>query len=134
MSVHAGRDPPARRPRLVLLADVSLSVRATARFTLHLVHGLQDMFGQVRSFAFVSELTEVTDLFADHTVEDALGLIFVYFVLAIVILIALVYALLLGLGVYGGGPVSLWQPELLLVVALGVGVVVGGASAVFGAW
>jgi uncharacterized protein with von Willebrand factor type A (vWA) domain len=30
----------------------------------------------VRSFAFVSELTEVTDLFADHTVEDALGLIF----------------------------------------------------------
>jgi hypothetical protein len=64
------------KPRLVILADVSLSVRATARFTLHLVHGLQDMFGQVRSFAFVSELIEVTDLFADHTVEDALGMIF----------------------------------------------------------
>ncbi|MEJ2861237.1 VWA domain-containing protein [Actinomycetospora flava] len=64
------------KPRLVILADVSLSVRATARFTLHLVHGLQDMFGQVRSFAFVSDLMEVTDLFADHTVEDALGLIF----------------------------------------------------------
>ncbi len=64
------------KPRLVILADVSLSVRATARFTLHLVHGLQDMFGQVRSFAFVGELIEVTDLFADHTVEDALGLIF----------------------------------------------------------
>ncbi len=64
------------KPRLVILADVSLSVRATARFTLHLVHGLQDMFGQVRSFVFVSELIEVTDLFADHTVEDALGLIF----------------------------------------------------------
>jgi len=28
------------RPRLVILTDVSLSVRATARFTLHLVHGL----------------------------------------------------------------------------------------------
>lgn len=27
------------KPRLVILADVSLSVRATARFTLHLVHG-----------------------------------------------------------------------------------------------
>jgi uncharacterized protein with von Willebrand factor type A (vWA) domain len=64
------------KPRLVILADVSLSVRATARFTLHLVHGLQDMFGQVRSFAFVADLLEVTDLFADHTVEDALGLIF----------------------------------------------------------
>lgn len=64
------------KPRLVILADVSLSVRATARFTLHLVHGLQDMFGQVRSFAFVADLVEVTDLFADHTVENALGLIF----------------------------------------------------------
>src|SRR5262245_62980622 len=53
----------------------------------------------------------------------------VYFVLAIVILIALVYALLLGLGVYGDVElVSWWQPELLLLVAAGVGVVVGGAS------
>jgi uncharacterized protein len=64
------------KPRLVVLTDVSLSVRATARFTLHLVHGLQNLFGQVRTFAFVSELVEVTDLFADHPVEQALGLIF----------------------------------------------------------
>ena len=64
------------KPRLVVLADVSLSVRATARFTLHLVHGLQDLFGQVRSFAFVSDLVEITDLFADHPVEQALGLVF----------------------------------------------------------
>jgi VWA domain containing CoxE-like protein len=60
----------------VILTDVSLSVRATARFTLHLVHGLQSLFGQVRTFAFVSDLAEVTDLFADHPVEQALGLIF----------------------------------------------------------
>jgi uncharacterized protein with von Willebrand factor type A (vWA) domain len=64
------------KPRLVVLTDVSLSVRATARFTLHLVHGLQNLFGQVRTFAFVSELVEVTELFADHPVEQALGLIF----------------------------------------------------------
>ncbi len=64
------------KPRLVILADVSLSVRATARFTLHLVHGLQSLFGQVRTFAFVADLVEVTDLFADHPVENALGLIF----------------------------------------------------------
>jgi uncharacterized protein len=64
------------KPRLVVLADVSLSVRATARFTLHLVHGLQDLFGQVRSFAFVADLVETTDLFADHPVEKALGLVF----------------------------------------------------------
>ena len=48
------------KPRLVVLTDVSLSVRATARFTLHLVHGLQNLFGQVRTFAFVSNLVEIT--------------------------------------------------------------------------
>lgn len=64
------------KPRLVILADVSLSVRATARFTLHLVHGLQNLFGQVRAFAFVADLVEVTDLFEDHPVEQALGLVF----------------------------------------------------------
>jgi uncharacterized protein len=64
------------RPRLVVLADVSLSVRATARFTLNLVHGLQDMFAQVRSFAFVAEVAETTKLFRDFPSERALGLIF----------------------------------------------------------
>ncbi|UXY28712.1 VWA domain-containing protein [Streptomyces sp. HUAS TT20] len=64
------------RPRLVILTDVSLSVRATARFTLHLVHGLQSLFGQVRSFAFVDEPTEITELFTEHPLERALGLVF----------------------------------------------------------
>jgi Zn-dependent protease with chaperone function len=54
----------------------------------------------------------------------------VYFVLAILILIALVYGLLLALSMSGAGePVSWWQPELLLLAAPGVGLVVGGASA-----
>src|SRR5262249_37066362 len=54
----------------------------------------------------------------------------VYFVLAILILIALVYGLLLALSMYGARePVSWWQPELLLLAAPGVGLVVGGASA-----
>ncbi|MFI1165493.1 VWA domain-containing protein [Streptomyces sp. NPDC020801] len=64
------------RPRLVILTDVSLSVRATARFTLHLVHGLQSLFGQVRSFAFVDEPNEITELFTEHPLERALGLVF----------------------------------------------------------
>jgi Zn-dependent protease with chaperone function len=55
----------------------------------------------------------------------------VYFVLAILILIALVYGLLLGLTMYSAHePVSWWQPELLLLAAPGVGLVVGGASAI----
>jgi uncharacterized protein len=64
------------KPRLVVLADVSLSVRRTARFTLYLVHGLQRLFGQVRTFAFVADIAEITDLFAEHPVERALEAIF----------------------------------------------------------
>ena len=66
----------ADRPRLMVLCDVSLSVRETARFTLHLVHSLQSLAGQVRTFAFVREPVEITDLFAEHPLEEALGLVF----------------------------------------------------------
>lgn len=64
------------KPRLVVLGDVSLTVRTTARSTLQEVHGLQELAHQVRSFAFVSELVEVTDLFSEHPAQHALGLIF----------------------------------------------------------
>lgn len=63
------------RPRLLVLCDVSLSVRSTARFTLHLVHSLQAIATSVRTFAFVKDLVEVTDLFAEHRTEEALSLV-----------------------------------------------------------
>jgi uncharacterized protein with von Willebrand factor type A (vWA) domain len=66
----------ADRPRLLLLTDVSLSVRATARFTLQLVHGLQGLATRARSFAFVADLVEISDLFEEHHLEDALELVF----------------------------------------------------------
>ena len=65
----------ADRPRLLLLVDVSLSVRTAARFTLQLVHGLQSMAAKVRSFAFVADLAEITDLFNEHHMEEALRLV-----------------------------------------------------------
>ncbi|MTD15497.1 VWA domain-containing protein [Nakamurella sp. YIM 132087] len=64
------------RSRVVVLADVSLSVRATARFTLHMVHGMQSIFGHVRTYAFVDTVREITQLFAHHPLEHALGLVF----------------------------------------------------------
>jgi uncharacterized protein len=64
------------RPRLTLLVDVSLSVRNTARFTIHLVHSLQSLFSQVRTFAFVSDLVEVTPYLERCELDDALGMIF----------------------------------------------------------
>ncbi|WP_119065645.1 VWA domain-containing protein [Rubrobacter indicoceani] len=64
------------KPRLVVLADVSLSVRNTARFALHLVHNLQSLFSNVRTFAFVSDLVEVTEYFEHSGLEEVLGMIF----------------------------------------------------------
>lgn len=64
------------KSRVMLLTDVSLSVRATARFTLHMVHSMHQTFGHARTFAFVDELTEITGLFDRHPLEHALGLVF----------------------------------------------------------
>ncbi len=64
------------RPKLVVLCDVSDSVRLAARFMLELVYALQELFSGTRSFVFVSELGEVTRLFAREPVGAALGRVF----------------------------------------------------------
>jgi uncharacterized protein with von Willebrand factor type A (vWA) domain len=70
---------PARRarrrdkPRLVILCDVSDSVRAAARFMLEFVYASHELFERTRSFVFVSELGETTDLFGREGPRAALG-------------------------------------------------------------
>ncbi len=64
------------KPRLVVICDVSLSVRNTARFMLHLVYNLQSLFGQVRSFAFVSDLVEVSACFEQQSIDEAISTVF----------------------------------------------------------
>ena len=39
------------------------------------MHSLQSVAAQVRSFAFVKDMVEITDLFAEHRIEDALSLV-----------------------------------------------------------
>ncbi len=60
------------RPELVVLCDVSGSVASFARFTLQLVHALQEQFAAVRSFAFIDALDEVTPWFAHQDPSDAM--------------------------------------------------------------
>jgi uncharacterized protein len=61
------------RPELFLLCDVSGSVATFARFTLLLVHAMQEEFAGVRSFAFVDALDEVSHLFDGEDVESAVA-------------------------------------------------------------
>ncbi len=63
------------RPDVVVLCDVSDSVRHVSRLMLVFVHTLQSLFSRVRSFVFVSDLGEVTDAFrAEKDVSRAADL------------------------------------------------------------
>lgn len=64
------------KPDLVVLVDVSDSVRNTARFFLQFAHALHDVFDRVRSFVFVSDLGESTALFKEADVHRAIDLAF----------------------------------------------------------
>ena len=64
---------PRRRPRLVVLCDVSDSVRNVSRFMLQLVYSIAQLTDGVRAFAFVAELGEITDVFRRHSIETALA-------------------------------------------------------------
>jgi uncharacterized protein with von Willebrand factor type A (vWA) domain len=59
------------RPDVVVLCDVSDSVRNTSRMMLLFTWTLQSLFSRVRSFIFVSELGEITKHFKDAKPEDA---------------------------------------------------------------
>ncbi|MEW6431964.1 MAG: VWA domain-containing protein [Myxococcota bacterium] len=60
------------RPDVVVLCDVSDSVRNTSRMMLLFTSTLQTLFSRVRSFIFVSELGEVTRHFKDSKPEEAI--------------------------------------------------------------
>lgn len=63
------RYPRPSKPEIFLIADISGSVAAFARFTLQLVHAISSQFSKVRSFVFVDGIDEVTAMF-EHA-EDA---------------------------------------------------------------
>ena len=61
-----------RKPQILILCDVSGSVAAYAKFLLLFVHSLQDILPRTRSFAFSSNLGEVTDMLRALPVEVAI--------------------------------------------------------------
>ncbi len=60
--------PRPAKPELMVVADISGSVAAFARFTLMLVYAIQGQFSKVRSYVFIDGIDEVTDYFKG--VED----------------------------------------------------------------
>ena len=66
------RNRPPRKAKIVALCDVSGSVWSAARFMLNMLYSLQECFTQVRSFVFVAGLDEVTRVFEDHEINQAI--------------------------------------------------------------
>ena len=62
------RYPRPSKPEIMVIADISGSVAAFARFTLHLVYAISSQFSKVRAFVFIDGIDEVTRFF--EGVED----------------------------------------------------------------
>jgi uncharacterized protein len=60
--------PRPAKPEIFVVADISGSVAAFARFTLHLVYAISHQFSKVRAFVFIDGIDEVTHMF--EGVED----------------------------------------------------------------
>ena len=61
------------RPKVFAICDVSGSVSNYARFMLMFLYSLEEVMPKVRSFAFSSDLAEVTELFERNGIEDAIA-------------------------------------------------------------
>jgi uncharacterized protein with von Willebrand factor type A (vWA) domain len=57
------RYPRPAKPEIFVVADISGSVAAFARFTLQLVYAISGQFSKVRSFVFIDGVDEVTQFF-----------------------------------------------------------------------
>ncbi|HEY66119.1 MAG TPA: VWA domain-containing protein [Caldilineae bacterium] len=60
------------KPKLVLICDVSTSMRPVVEFLLRLIYELQDQVAHARSFAFIDDIQEITQDFAEFRPEVAI--------------------------------------------------------------
>jgi uncharacterized protein with von Willebrand factor type A (vWA) domain len=68
------RDKRPERPDVMVLCDVSESVRSISRLMLAFVYTFQSLVRRARSFVFVSDLAEVTGLFQELELDAAVEL------------------------------------------------------------
>jgi uncharacterized protein len=59
------------KPALVVICDVSTSVRYCAEFLLTLIYELQDQVARTNSFIFISDLTDISMAFKEHEPQEA---------------------------------------------------------------
>ncbi len=60
------------KPKLVVICDISTSMRYCSELMLALVHALQDMVTKAHAFAFIDHLEYITPDFAGHEANEAI--------------------------------------------------------------
>jgi uncharacterized protein len=68
------RNKNPARPQVVTLCDVSRSVRNFSRFMLLFLYTLKEVVSRVRSFIFVGDIAEVTLLFQQYDLNEAVAM------------------------------------------------------------
>lgn len=63
------------KPRLVLICDISTSMRYCAEFMLTLIYELQDQVSKARSFIFIDDMHEISDYFRAQQPAAAIQLV-----------------------------------------------------------
>lgn len=61
------------KPCLVLICDISTSMRYCAEFLLTLIYELQDQVARTNSFVFINDLTDISMVFEEEQPRDAIG-------------------------------------------------------------
>lgn len=63
------------KPKLVLVCDLSTSMRNVVSFLLRMVYELQDQVSSTHSFGFVSDLGSISEDFAEHPPDEAIQVV-----------------------------------------------------------
>lgn len=63
------------KPKLVLICDVSTSMRPVVEYLLRLLYELQDQVGRTRSFAFIDHVEEISAAFEHNSADAAVSVV-----------------------------------------------------------
>ncbi|HXV97512.1 MAG TPA: VWA domain-containing protein [Anaerolineae bacterium] len=63
------------KPKLLLICDVSTSMRAVVEFLLRMIYELQDQVASAHSFAFIDDLESISEDFAENPPDVAIDIV-----------------------------------------------------------
>ncbi len=63
------------KPKICVIVDVSTSMRPVAEFMLRMMYEMQDQVSKANSFAFISDILDVSMIFTEHRPQDAVPLV-----------------------------------------------------------